>query len=90
MNNFFINILARNVVVYAIAALVLAFSVRWPQVEEKRSLYLLGIFYNGFFQNRKDGIVYLDYMKRHHLAVPAPYNNQIPKDLLEQGSLGKD
>ena len=85
MSGILSRIFARNLSVYLIAVLVLAFSVRWPQVEEKRSLYLLGIFYNGYFQNRHDGIVYLDYMKRHHMSVPSPYNNQIPKDLLETG-----
>jgi hypothetical protein len=56
---------SRNFILYAIVALILAQSVDWNKCFKQRARYLLGIVYNGYFQNNMDGIVYNDYLKRH-------------------------
>ena len=55
---------SRSVVAYAIIATVFIACFNAPRAFEERSKYLLGIFYNGNFENYKDGIVYFDYMRR--------------------------
>lgn len=60
-------ILSRNIMLYVVVALMMAYSVDWDKCLHQRGKYLLGIFYNGYFQNHRDGIVYQDYLKRHHL-----------------------
>ena len=61
----FKKILCRNFLLYLVLALVLALSVDWGKCFHQRGKYLLGIFYNGYFQNARDGLVYEDYLKRH-------------------------
>ena len=59
------RILLRNFLLYLIIALLLAKSVNWQECFIKRGKYLLGIYYNGFYKNTNDGIVFEDYLKRH-------------------------
>ena len=59
------SILAKNIVLYLIVGLIIAKSVDWDKCFMQRGKYLLGIFYNGHFQNSRDGEVYHDYLKRH-------------------------
>ncbi len=59
------GILNRSCWAYALVILVFAVSVNFPKAFDERGKYLLGIFYNGYFKNLKDGIVYFDYMHRH-------------------------
>ena len=61
----FKNILLRNVWLYLILALVLAVSVNWDKCFHQRGRYLLGLWYNGYFQNPLDGQVYKDYLRGH-------------------------
>ncbi len=58
------KIFLRNVLAYALLAGVFMFAVDHAKVFDQRSKYLLGIFYNGYFKNYKDGVVYFDYMIR--------------------------
>ena len=62
------KIFARNIVGWAVLALVLALSVNWRLCTIERGKYLLGIYYNGFYQNASDGIVYQDYLKTHGIT----------------------
>ncbi len=57
--------LSRNYLLYAVIILILAGSVDWKKCHAQRGRYLLGIVYNGHFQNANDGVVYTDYLKRH-------------------------
>lgn len=59
------KILFLNLWFYLIIALVLTVSVDWDKCFIQRGRYLLGIWYNGYFQNPLDGQVYKDYLKRH-------------------------
>lgn len=59
------KILARNIVLFAIVAVVLAKTIDWNDCFIKRGKYLLGIVYNGNLQNKNDTLVYEDYLKRH-------------------------
>ncbi len=54
----------RHIFVWAIVALMMYVCMDKPKAHDSRGRYLLGIFYNGHFENLKDGIVYLDYMHR--------------------------
>lgn len=58
------SILGRQLIVYVVLIILAVFLVEWDQVREKRKNYLLGIFYNGYFQNCRDGESYVSYMKR--------------------------
>ena len=62
------QIIARNIVWFALLALLLSASVNWRLCTIERGKYLLGIFYNGNFQNDSDGIVYKDYLKTHGIT----------------------
>ena len=68
MKNFTLGILGRNIVWWAFLALVLSLSVNWRLCTIERGKYLLGIFYNGFYQNASDGIIYQDYLKTHGIT----------------------
>lgn len=57
--------ISRNWVLFVAIGLILTFTVDWQKCFIQRGKYLLGIFYNGYFQNQKDGEVYTDYLKRH-------------------------
>ena len=59
---------ARNIVWAAFLALVLSFSVDWRLCTIERGKYLLGIFYNGYYQNSSDAAVYKDYLKTHGIT----------------------
>ncbi len=63
--NMILKILLRNALLFLIAAALLSKSVDRQECFIKRGKYLLGIVYNGFFQNERDKIVYEDYLKRH-------------------------
>jgi len=62
------KIFARNIVWAAIVVLLLSSNVNWGLCMIERGRYLLGIFYNGHFQNVSDGIVYHDYLKTHTIT----------------------
>jgi hypothetical protein len=62
------NILARNIVCFGLLGLALSMSVDWRLCTIERGKYLLGIFYNGYFQNTSDGMVYKDYLKVHKIT----------------------
>jgi hypothetical protein len=62
------EILGRNIIWMALLALLLSASVNWRLCTIERGKYLLGIFYNGHFQNTSDGTVYKDYLKTHHIT----------------------
>ncbi len=62
------EIFARNIVLWAILALLLSLTVNWRLCVIERGKYLLGIFYNGYYQNISDGIVYKDYLKTHGIT----------------------
>lgn len=64
----FKNILGRNIIWWAILGLLLSQSVDWRLCTIERGRYLLGIFYNGYYQNTSDGIVYKDYLKTHGIT----------------------
>ncbi len=59
------KILYRNIFLFLIVGLILARSIDFQECFIKRGKYLLGIVYNGFFQNEKDKAVYELYLKRH-------------------------
>jgi len=61
-------IFSRNIVWGVLLALLLSFSVNWRLCTIERGKYLLGIYYNGYFQNTSDGIVYKDYLKTHFIT----------------------
>ncbi len=54
----------RYIVLYLVFAVIAATMVDWPAIQYKRSRYLLGIFYNGNFENCRDGQAYVAYMRR--------------------------
>lgn len=60
------RLLLRNIALYAVIALIFARAVDWDKCFVQRGKYLLGIVYNGHYQNAKDTQVYVDYLKRHH------------------------
>jgi hypothetical protein len=62
------KIIAYNIVLWAIFALILSSTVNWRLCTIERGKYLLGIFYNGFYQNTSDGTVYTDYLKTHGIT----------------------
>lgn len=62
------KILGRNIVLWAILALLLSSSVNWRLCTIERGKYLLGIYYNGFYQNTSDGLIYKDYLKTHGIT----------------------
>ena len=62
------GILARNIVWGVLLVLALSPSVNWRLCTIERGKYLLGIYYNGFYQNISDGIVYRDYLKTHGIT----------------------
>jgi hypothetical protein len=62
------KIFARNILWWVFLVLVLSQSVNWNLCAIERGKYLLGIYYNGHFQNASDGIVYQDYLKTHGIT----------------------
>jgi len=62
------QIFARNIFWVAFIGLILAISVNWRLCTIERGKYLLGIYYNGFYQNMSDGAVYKDYLKTHGIT----------------------
>lgn len=60
--------LTRNIWLYLALALLLAQSADWNKCLVQRGKYLLGIVYNGHFQNARDGLVYQDYLKSHGIT----------------------
>jgi hypothetical protein len=62
------EVLGRNIVWFTLLALILSLSVNWRLCTIERGKYLLGIFYNGFYQNAADGTVYKDYLKTHGIT----------------------
>ena len=56
-----------NAWLYLLIIVVLVQAVDWRKCTVQRGRYLLGIFYNGHFENRQDGQVYQDFLKRHGL-----------------------
>jgi len=69
------KILARNILWWFFLGLILTASVNWRLCAIERGKYLLGIFYNGYFQNTSDGIVYRDYLKTHGITHEFIKNN---------------
>lgn len=61
-------ILGRNIVWWVLLAILLSSSVNWRLCTIERGKYLLGICYNGHFENENDGIVYRDYLKTHGIT----------------------
>jgi hypothetical protein len=59
------KIFSRNIIWLAVVGLLLSFTVNWRLCTIERGKYLLGIFYNGYYQNVSDGIIYKDYLKTH-------------------------
>lgn len=62
------KILARNICWWIFLSLIAALSIDWRLCTIERGKYLLGIFYNGFYQNSSDGQVYRDYLKTHGIT----------------------
>jgi hypothetical protein len=62
------TVMGRNIFWCAILMLLLSLSVNWRLCTIERGKYLLGIFYNGYYQNTSDGIVYRDYLKTHGIT----------------------
>jgi hypothetical protein len=62
------QIFTRNFVCGALLALLLSQTVNWRLCTIERGKYLLGIYYNGNYQNNADGIVYEDYLKTHGIT----------------------
>lgn len=69
------NILARNFWLWIVVALIFSWTVNEKLCMIERGKYLLGIFYNGFFQNSRDGMVYSDYLKSHGITHEFIKNN---------------
>lgn len=69
------KILGRNILWGALLALLLSSSVNWRLCTIERGKYLLGIFYNGYYQNTSDGMVYKDYLKTHGITHEFIENN---------------
>lgn len=59
------TLLCRNLWFYLAILLLIGTGVDWDKCFHQRGRYLLGIWYNGFFQNQLDQRVYEDYLKRH-------------------------
>ena len=64
-------VFGRAISAYILLAVIFRFSVDFPKAAQERLHYLLGIFYNGFYKNYEDGIVYFDHLTRvePHKAV---------------------
>ena len=62
------KILGRNILCWAVLGAILSVSVNWRLCTIERGKYLLGVFYNGHFQNTSDGIVYKDYLNTHNIT----------------------
>jgi len=62
------KIFARNIVWWFFLSLLLTSTVNWRLCTIERGKYLLGIFYNGNFQNSSDGTIYTDYLKTHGIT----------------------
>jgi len=69
------TVLGRNIVWGALIVLLVLFSVNWRLCTIERGKYLLGIYYNGYFQNEHDGTVYRDYLKTHGITHEFITNN---------------
>jgi len=70
-----------NIVWWLLLCFLLAHSVDWRLCTIERGRYLLGIFYNGYYQNASDGIVYRDYLKTHGNT---PYDLLASPEILKQ------
>jgi len=57
-----------NIIWYIFLGILLSVSVNWKLCTIQRGKYLLGIYYNGHFQNSSDGEVYKDYLKTHQIT----------------------
>jgi hypothetical protein len=64
----FKKILGRNIVWWMLLAWLLSSSVNWRLCTIERGKYLLGIFYNGHYQNTLDETVYKDYLQTHGIT----------------------
>jgi hypothetical protein len=64
----YLKFFLRNIIWWGIVVLILSPSVNWRLCTIERGKYLLGIYYNGFYQNASDGIVYKDYLKTHGIT----------------------
>lgn len=64
MSTFWRWCMSRYIVVYMLGALICIACIDWPMVHHKRERYLLGLFYNGYFTNCRDGLIYRDYVRR--------------------------
>ncbi len=53
-----------SIVGYVVIGVVLFWLVDWRGWEKNRMRYLLGVFYNGHYQNYKDGYLYFDHKVR--------------------------
>ena len=62
------RILMYNIVWWFFLGLALSSSVNWRMCTIERGQYLLGIFFNGYYQNTSDGTVYKDYLKTHGIT----------------------
>jgi hypothetical protein len=62
------QVLARNILWWVFLGLLLWVMVDWRLCTIQRGKYLLGIFYNGHYQNVSDGLVYNDYLKTHAIT----------------------
>lgn len=62
------EILGRNIVFVAVLIGLLSVTVDWHLCTIERGKYLLGIYYNGFYQNSSDGLVYQDYLTTHGIT----------------------
>ncbi len=62
------KVFLRNMAWYTFFALFLSLSINWRLCTIERGKYLLGIFYNGYYQNTSDGTVYKDYLKTHGIT----------------------
>jgi len=68
-------ILGRAASVYILIASIFYWSIDFSKASEQRSRYLLGIFFNGFYKNYYDGIVYFDYMVHSNLQKAVYFAN---------------
>ena len=62
------KILGTNIFWFLFLSVILSVSVNWRLCAIERGKYLLGIFYNGYYQNSSDGTVYKDYLKTHGIT----------------------
>ena len=63
----------RQVTLYLVLMLMAGLTVQWKAVHQKRGLYLLGIFYNGDYQNCRDAKPFVSFMRR---VMPADKSYQ--------------